>query len=428
MEAVPFFKPNRLSVPNAEELRWLVNEIDFSISGRIETYHYNSYLSEAAILLNNALELFEIGYFDAACYSAREAIELSTVGLALTDMPEKDRERLQSSWRSRERFPTQSRLLGTLMRNGHSFSDFPEKMPSLIDRISRCSEKLNKVVHKQGFDYFYKNRCHPVYEYEHGHADLIELFCDCMRDAISIVAVMRLGIDPFPVILTDPECEYRYDESLTKPYSEAMLKDCIGSEIVEQYKTTGIYLSHKRWLLDSFPKKSKAAYDVTAINYIDTNAAADILGDLPLMPLSSVCAALLTIAVPDVHDVYGDDGLTIYFNSRDPLLSAEARSDLFRQVSNAGEDNHAWTTRMIDTEDERRGSIEMRSYLTARSIGDQNLVIESLEPLSEQEISKIDAIASQIEAFLSKLNEGKSEKTDIAKLEVVEKLRGTLTL
>lgn len=78
------------------------------------------FVMEAAQELVNAMELFELGYFDCAYYSLRSAVDISTTIVFLSDMPEEDREKHFSAWKATEDFPKQGEMIKQLSKHGNA--------------------------------------------------------------------------------------------------------------------------------------------------------------------------------------------------------------------------------------------------------------------------------------------------------------------
>ena len=79
-----------------------------------------------------------------------------------------------------------------------------EKMPEFFSDAKDLSAALNKYVHKQGLRHFYISRNHPMNQNKSQEA-FISDFQYYLEKCIGVVAVMRLAIDPFPVLLMDDE-------------------------------------------------------------------------------------------------------------------------------------------------------------------------------------------------------------------------------
>lgn len=211
-----FIKP--LENNNAiERLRGYVIELAVSFTGRVDVDNYNTFLQESVELLQNAITLFYEGYFDASYYSLRSATEVSTVGVSFSDAKDGKRRSSRRAWIKREYFPTQRKPLKRLAKDGSVFSELHEKMPAFLELLS-STERLNKTVHKQGYDSFYCIRNHPLHRMKHSQEEFINSFIQDLHNAIGVVSVMGLAIDPFPVLLADPERINRYADSVTRPF------------------------------------------------------------------------------------------------------------------------------------------------------------------------------------------------------------------
>lgn len=104
-----------VSIPNKEKFYYDLENIEHSWSGRVDVMSLgNTFIMEAEQQLINALEIFELGYFDCAYYSLRSAVDVSTTIVFLADMPEADRETYLSKWKLTEDFPMHGQMLKKL--------------------------------------------------------------------------------------------------------------------------------------------------------------------------------------------------------------------------------------------------------------------------------------------------------------------------
>lgn len=55
--------------------------------------------------------------------------------------------------------------------------------------------------------------------------------------------ILRLTVNPLPILLEDPECERRFPNSLTMSFFDDFILDCLGDELVEQFMRTDCYRS-----------------------------------------------------------------------------------------------------------------------------------------------------------------------------------------
>lgn len=304
-----------VELPNKEKWYWALLNIEHSWSGRIDIGNIgNTFIMEAEQMLVNAIELFEMGYFDSAYYSLRSAVDISTTMVFLADMPADEREKYLSLWKETKDFPLQRQIIKLLSEHGDVFVDMREKMPDFFESAKTLSAKLNKYVHKQGLRHFYVSRNHPI-NANKPLDNFINNFEYYLKKCIAIVAVMRLAIDAFPILLMDPNILYRCFDSMTEPYSEEFVEEYIGEEYISEYKNTDIYIGTYNSFLND-PLKNEATFDVMKHQYIDTTKRDDILSQISLLHKTDIIASLLSFASNKVVKVYCHNGIQIYFTDR----------------------------------------------------------------------------------------------------------------
>lgn len=287
---------------------------EHSWSGRMDTNICNTFIMEAEQQLVNAIEMFELGYFDCAYYSLRSAVDISTTMVFLSDMPDEDREKYLSAWKATEDFPMQGQMIKQLSRQGNVFADMVSKMPDFFASAKALSAELNKYVHKQGLQHFYISRNHPINQ-QKPLVGFIKSFEAYLQRCIGVVAVMRLAIDPFPILLMDEEILYRCFDSMTEPYSEEFVEKYIGETIISQYKDTDIYIG----TYDSFmndEKKKESVFNVMKYQYIDSKKMDEIFSQLHLLSKADIICVLMVAASEKVVKVYCYNGLAMYFTDR----------------------------------------------------------------------------------------------------------------
>lgn len=303
-----------VTIPNKDNLYLDLINIEHSWSGRADTNIGNTFIMEANQLLINAIELFEMGYFDCAYYSLRSAIDISTTMVFLVDMPEKDRSTYLLNWKTLLDFPQRMQMIKKLSKEGSVFIDMYNNMPTFFKNAEEISQKLNKYVHKQGLSNFYISRNHPIYGQKSRDA-FIENFVKHISEVIGVVAVMRLAIDPFPILLMDEEILYRCFDSMTEPYSDNFVSKYIGEDIVKEYKNTNFFTSTK----DSFlfeEKKTKAVFDIVKHQYINTQKFDDISKQFHLMSKVDCVATIIAHTCDKITKIYAMGGLLMYFTDR----------------------------------------------------------------------------------------------------------------
>ncbi len=300
--------------PHKEQYYSDILNIQYSWSGRVDINICNTFVMEAVQQLTNAIELFEDGYFDCAYYSLRSAVDVSTTMVFLEDMPDEEKEKFLEAWKDTKDFPMQGQMIKQLSLKGTVFADMKEKMSGFFIRAKELSASLNKYVHKQGLQHFYISRNHPL-NWHKSQDSFITTFEHYLQRCIGVVAVMRLVIDPFPILLMDDEILYRCFNSLTVPYSEKFVEKYIGTTIVEQYKQTDLYSSTYNSFIGK-EKKNEAVFNVTYHNYIDTRKIDNIFKQLHLLTMDDIVSVLLVVACEKVVRVYCNYSIVMYFTDR----------------------------------------------------------------------------------------------------------------
>ena len=322
-----------VKLKNREQLYFDLINIENSWSGRIDGNICNTFIMEAEQQLVNAIELFEQGYFDCAYYSLRSAVDLSTTMVFLDDMPDEEREKFLSAWKSTADFPMQGQMIKQLSQRGNVFVDMKTKMPDFFSDAKSLSAELNKYVHKQGFQNFYVSRNHPINQ-KKSQESFVYTFKKYLQRCIGVVAVMRLAVDPFPILLMDEDILYRCFDSMTDPYSEEFVKKYIGVVTIKQYKHTELYISiHDSFLSDE--KKNEATFNVMKCHYIDSRRMEEIFSQLHLLPKDDIISVLLVSSCEKVVKTYSCYGL-MYFTDRNTNRKEMSWSGLdFKNFSEA---------------------------------------------------------------------------------------------
>lgn len=142
-------------LPEKEQYYLDLMNIEHSFTGRLDVMFSNDFFREASQLIINAITLYEKGYFDCAFYSLRQLLEISTTIVYFVDDDEVNRKKELKKWRNQERFPQQGQMLNQLQNRKKEFSNIKEKMSLYFEEVEQTKRKLNKYVHKQGFDKFY---------------------------------------------------------------------------------------------------------------------------------------------------------------------------------------------------------------------------------------------------------------------------------
>ena len=304
----------RYEIPNVEDYFLDLMNIEHSFSGRMDIPLANTFIMEAVQLVVNSISLFELGYFDSAYYSLREAIEISTTIVYLSDMPDKERKEKMEDWKNTKDFPMQGQMLNQLYQYGIVISDMKEKMGSFFAEIKDVSRKINKCIHKQGLRFFYVSRNHPVNVKKDDNI-FIENYVYFLEKTIGIIAVMRLAIDPYPVLLMDEDILLRCFDSMTEAYKNGFVEKYITKETLEDYKKTEMYLNHYNGHIIE-EKKNYAVFDIMQHQVIDTTKRKEILSQIHLLDEADKIATYIALISKKVVKVYTYGGFQMYFTDR----------------------------------------------------------------------------------------------------------------
>lgn len=299
-----------IEIPNKSKLYFDLKNIEYSWSCRTDINIGNTFIMEAEQLLINSIELFEMGYFDCAYFSLRSAVDISTTMVFLCDIDDKSREKYLKDWKNVENFPLRYEMIKKLSKDGSVFVDMTTNMPLFFKNAKNISQKLNKYVHKQGLHNFYISRNHPIFKAK-SQKTFINNFLNYLKKVIGIVAVMRLAIDPFPILLMDKEILYRCFDSITEPYSEAFIKEYIGTQHIEDYKKTNFYTS-TRSCFENKEKKNEAIFSIEKFQYIDRNKKDLILEQLHLLKHHNLISTLIALSCDKVIKVYALNSLLMF--------------------------------------------------------------------------------------------------------------------
>jgi hypothetical protein len=258
-------------IENKEYYYSLIYEISESLTSGIivDFFHSNKIniiITEAGQSLANSIKLYELGYFDDAYYSMRSAIELATIMLDVGDNEYEKMVHNMNLFSTKEYRNFRASTLRYLKDNGIEFRDVSEKMPNFVNEINDTCKKLNRFVHKTGFDNFYDIRSNYN---DNFHKKQLEDFENNLISSIRIVAIMRLVIDPFPLLLADEEIYYRSPNTLTYPFNVKLL-EIIGDKSITEFKNTELYKSYEEELM-KHEKRNQEVNEVVMANYIDLN-------------------------------------------------------------------------------------------------------------------------------------------------------------
>lgn len=301
-----------VKLPKKDEFYAAISEIEHNFTGRMDAWFANTFILEASQLLINSIELFELGYFDCAYYSLREAMELSTTMVYLSDLPENEKK--LEDWKNKNNFPMQSQMINQLKMFGLIVKDMKDKMPDFFKQLYLVNNQINKFVHKQGEKFLYVSCNHPFAQPSKLEMAVTE-FEKYVSQIISILAIMRLAIDPFPILLTDEEMYHRVFHGLSEGYSEEFINLYIGQNNLAAYKTTDIYTSIYNSFINN-EKRLDCVTDIVMHQYIDVNKLDEIFSQIHLLKHDAVISVLLISLNDKICNIFLSDSFLWYSSNR----------------------------------------------------------------------------------------------------------------
>lgn len=304
-----------VKIENKEYYYNLIYEISESLTSAIivNLFHSNKInmiITEAGQSLANSIKLYELGYFDDAYYSMRSAIELATIMLDVGDNEYEKMVNNMKLFSNKEYRNFRASTLRYLKDNGIEFRDVANKMPNFIDEINNTCMKLNNFVHKTGFDNFYGIRNNYDDSF---HKKQLDDFENNLISSIRIVAIMRLVIDPFPLLLADEEIYYRSPNIMTYPFNEKLL-EVMGEESIAEFKNTDVYKSYEEKLMEK-EKRNQEVNNVVMANYIDLDNLENIYLQKHLLNDNELKYVNIASCSKKIISIISSNGLSRYNTS-----------------------------------------------------------------------------------------------------------------
>lgn len=319
-------------VNEKEQYYWDIQNIQFTWTGRADAQIANTFFEESVQLLINAVTLFEKGYFDCAFYSLRQSLEVSTTIIYLIDTNNEGHEEDLKKWKNQSKFPMYAQMLNLLTERGNVFSDIKSKMSEYFKEIEETKNKLNKYVHKQGFGNFYIVRNHSFSGYKDDKS-ISNDFEKYLIKCIGAIAVFRLAVDPYPILLREEEIYKRTDDMMTQAYSEDFVRKYIGEPHITNYKTTDFYKSHYDSIIKEEPKLPSVV-DVVKHQYVDKKKIEEMLTQKHLLNRYELAAVFLLGIIESAAKVYAVGGFFTYSSTTSTVrIKLSWSSDDFKNIT-----------------------------------------------------------------------------------------------
>jgi len=365
----------KYKIKEKEQYYYDLGFVDSSITGRLDAQIANTFIFEAKYLVINAIKLYELGYFDCAYYSLREAIEISTIMVYLVDISQKDREEKLKAWKNIEWFPMRNKMLEYLEKNGEIFVDFKEKMNDYFEYSNGYIETINKYVHKQGTDKLYTVKKWYDHRKKLDEEYYFNKFEKYLKFTIGHIAIMRLSIDPFPIILMDEKLYLKTMDTITEPYTQEFLDKYIDKKYIEKYKETELYKGYESY----FEKMEEQSIEISNIIkefFVDISKYNEILKQFHLLNKHQQIIVEIFKISCKISNIYFNGCPISYFSN------TQSKKKTFNYNSNQFEEFSKSNYRINMNYEE--------VYMSVFNIGNDEYFIEHNETLNEIEIQEIE--------------------------------------
>lgn len=393
-----------------------VDQLADSVSGLVSTPSFNQFLLESCQLLANSLDLIHQGYFDAAFYSVRQAVEVILIGTLFSNLEESERKAKYEKWVSLDRFPSFSELSKMLRSKDIEYRDLLEQMPEIDELISKLNKRANKYIHKQGHDSFYTK---PYEVLSESARHIREDFTDYFKTTVKVCSIFRLAVDPFPILLNDPECEFRFPDSMTLEFGQSFIDNCLGNDFVERYIKTDYYRNWVNAIKSTFPKLKEATYNVSNLHYIDLSNIKDILDELDKLTLYEATAVLFTALFSEKEIAIHTTGTLDAFSNSARPSSGLYLSDMSAYAEQLGGVNVplAEICRLASLDTSHEFS-PVSSFITTFSIASDSICVETDKLLDDNEVELGRNAAEELGQLWKQIKTGQCSMSELEETEL----------
>lgn len=268
-----------IQIPERDELLLYLHGL-MLLTGRADIMYCNAFLDEAIQLLSNSIFLYEEGLFDCAFYSVRQAGEVVNSMLYLS---KNDRETLDK-WSAKKRFPMDSKIKGQLQRISKGYQEIMSLIPEYFDNHENLIKRSHKIIHKQGFDTFYRLRYQIPENYSFSQDEETKFFIETLKNTIGIILVIFIIIEPISLALSDDNITMKLNFNfMTEPVDVNFFKKFLGmDDVIDRIIRSQFY---KVFLLNFEENEtmSPAVYSVVREEVWDVNALEEIVKQIDLL-------------------------------------------------------------------------------------------------------------------------------------------------
>lgn len=254
---------NKVKLSDHNELIRELFALQNLVITKIDLLFCNHFLDEAIQLLINSIFLMEDGYFDCAFYSVRQSEEVINNMLLCAS----DNEQLKK-WLGKEYFSPNNSVKKRLEKLNDSYSEIKSKLKEFFDDLNDLIQQSNKIIHKQGFDTFYRIRAtqHNITKWGNKES---ELFNKLVRYSICNLYILFIVINPYSLIICDESLNRKLPfDPITNGINTDFIQSNCSTDLISQIKETTFYKSIKE-SLDKNEELNTPTFKVKRENYFD---------------------------------------------------------------------------------------------------------------------------------------------------------------
>lgn len=377
---------SHIRLPEHDELLMYLHRLTL-ITGRVDIMYCNAFLDEAIQLLTNSIFLYEDGLFDCAFYSVRQASEVVNCMLYLS---KKDHETFDR-WSAKKHFPMDSKLKTQLEKLSDDYKEVKSLIPEYFGYHAELTKKSHKIIHKQGYDTFYRIRNQIPNKYGFSQEEETKLFAESLKYSIGIVLIIFIILEPISLALSDEKVTLKLNfDFMTDPIDVNYFKEYLGlDDIVEKIKSSEFYKEFISNFADKEPM-SPAVYSVVREEAWNVDALDEIEKQLNLLNAYERFMFCILKCGIRVSNFYFNSGLSWYLSS--------IKSNFSRHSYGAKE-----FEKYLEPDD-RFNQPCQSIFVSVIVMYEEPLFLEHNEPLTNDEIQALIVLENQGIQELGKLN------------------------
>lgn len=246
-----------------------------------------------------------------------------------------------------------------------------------------------------------------------------EDFTDYFKTTVKVCAIFRLVVDPFPILLSDPACEYRFPDCMTLEFSQNLIDNCLGNDFVRHYIETDFYRNWVNAIKSTFPQLKGATYNVSNLHYIDLSNIEDILDELDKLTLYEATAVLFTaLFLEKVIAIHITGTLDAFSNSARPS-SGLYLSDMSAYAEQLGGVNVplAEICRYVSLDTSHEFS-PVSSFITSFSTASDSICVETDKLLDDYEVELGRNAAEELVQLSRQIKTGQCGMSELEETEI----------